>query len=89
MPEWYVHDEGAGFGPFERNAVIDYLQFRDPDGVFVWREGLNAWMSPHDLRELAAALPPRPGPPWQVWIRNKALRSQPLRSQPFRRPHVP
>jgi hypothetical protein len=63
MPDWYVYEDGAELGPIGQHAVIAYLQFRDPDGVLVWREGLDSWMPPHDVPELAAALPPRPGKP--------------------------
>jgi uncharacterized protein DUF4339 len=64
MPDdWYVYDDGAELGPIGQHAVVVYLQFRDPACVFVWREGLDAWMPAHDVPELAAALPPRPAEP--------------------------
>jgi hypothetical protein len=63
MPDWYVYDDGAEIGPIAQQAVVAYLHIRDPDCVHVWREGLDAWMRPCDVPELAAVLQSVPAEP--------------------------
>jgi hypothetical protein len=63
MPDWYVYDDGAQVGSIGQHVVIAYLHMRDPDCVHVWREGLDTWVRPRDVPELAAALPRGPVEP--------------------------
>jgi hypothetical protein len=60
MPHWYVYDEGSEKGPFDHDDVIAYLQTRDPAHVYVWRQGLQEWVCPQDLPELALSIRPKP-----------------------------
>jgi GYF domain 2 len=60
MPHWYVYDEGSEKGPFDHDDVIAYLHTRDPAHVYVWRQGLQEWVYPQDVPELALSIRPKP-----------------------------
>ena len=60
MPKWYVAVEGQARGPLSTETVLSYLylEARDLETIYVWREGFEGWRLVKDVAELRDAGPP-------------------------------
>lgn len=62
--EWYLAVEGNQFGPMAFAELCSRVRRGEAQGeAYVWRDGFDDWLEPHEVPEIKPYLPRHPPPP--------------------------